>query len=157
MSNRIHLAGLTGMMFLTLTIGPGMTLRADERPAQKEHAAAEADHVAWLKQLRSMRAEHQRALAALKRLEAEILEHEAELEDQIAEIEEHRHHIHEHEAAIADGKEAESDKDHETIEKRHAEIAKSMDSAHEDHKHLIAGLMKFVKDHLEKFHDHHKE
>lgn len=65
--------------------------------------------------------------------------------------------IHEHEAAIADGQETESGKDHEAIEKRHAELAKSMESAHEDHKHLISGLMKFVQEHLGKFHRHSHE
>jgi len=130
-------------------------LHADD-DAKKEHATAESDHIGWLKQLRTMRAEHRRALSALKRLEAEILEHEAELEEQIAEIEEHRQHIHAHEDAIESGSEK-LDKKHAELEKRHQEIARAMKSSDKHHKELISGLMKFVKDHISKFHTHSDE
>lgn len=154
MSRKISRSILLGTFACLIFVAPGVRLIADE-PAQKEHAAAETDHVKWLKQLREMRIEHQHALAALKRLEAEILDHEAELEEQIAEIEEHREHIAEHEAALAGGKGKSTEEEHAEIEKQHAKIAKAMESAHKDHKDLISGLMKFVKGHLEKFHAQH--
>lgn len=136
-------------------IAPSTQLHADHHSAKDEHTAAEEDHAKWLKQLRAMRVDHQRALAALKRLEAEILEHEAELEEQISEIEDHRHHIAEHDAAIAAGKGDAAEADHKKIEMRHAKIAEEMKSAHDDHKDLISGLMKFVEGHLKKFHHDH--
>ena len=154
MSRKRSRSLLLGAVACLIIVVPGAGLLAD-KPVQKEHAASEADHVKWLKQLREMRIEHQHALAALKRLEAEILDHEAELEGQIAEIEEHRQHIAEHESALADGKGENRKSEHEEIEKQHAKIAKAMESAHKDHQDLISGLMKFVKVHLEKFHSHH--
>lgn len=151
--NHKHLLAL-GIVACVICVGLSASVNADDKPAQKEHAQAEADHGKWLKELQGMKVEHRRALAALKRLEAEILEHEAELEEQIAEIEDHRRHIHAHEAAISEGEGKEAEKAHQEIEKRHAMIAKAMKSAHQDHKDLISGLMKFVKEHVEKFHDH---
>lgn len=43
MNSRTFFACVIGV--LTLTAGPLATLRADESPTQKEHAAAEVDHV----------------------------------------------------------------------------------------------------------------
>jgi len=156
--NRKYLLALSlGIAACGILVGLTNSVSADDKPAQKEHAEAEADHSAWLKELQGMKVEHRKALAALKRLEAEILEHEAELEEQIAEIEDHRRHIHAHEEAIAEGKGKAVEKAHQEIEKRHAAIAKAMKSAHQDHKDLISGLRKFVKGHVDKFHQHDEE
>ena len=146
--------GIVAVLFVAASM---TSLRADDAAAKESHAAAESDHVKWLEQLRTMRVEHRRALAALKRLESEILEHEADLEEQIAEIEAHRRHIESHEAEIAAGHAEKSRDDHDEIEKRHAQIAKAMKTAHQDHKDLISGLMKFVNRHLEKFHHHDED
>ena len=45
-----------------------------------EHNAAVNDHQAWSSKLSKMRVEHRRALAALAKLRAEILQHDADLE-----------------------------------------------------------------------------
>jgi len=53
------------------------TEQAEHTEMALEHTESLSDHQKWESQLRLMRAEHKSALATLRRLEAEILEHEA--------------------------------------------------------------------------------
>src|SRR5258708_21029740 len=69
---------------------------------KKEDAQAHAEHDAWQKQLVKWRVEHRKALAALREIEARILEHEASVEElagPAAETEDHNHYHDEEDAA----------------------------------------------------------
>ncbi|QDS91732.1 hypothetical protein FF011L_04650 [Roseimaritima multifibrata] len=132
----------------------------DHQHMLEEHAAAKQQHAAWLAKAEKMKVDHRKALAAMARLEAEILDHEAELEEQISKIRVHEMLIEAHESSIA-AHEAGDDVDHEKLSKQHQQIhrqheqmEKGMSATTDDHADLIGQLMKFLKNHTKKFHAH---
>jgi septal ring factor EnvC (AmiA/AmiB activator) len=59
---------------------------------KKEHAQVHEEHDALLRKVGKWRVEHRKALAALREIEASILEHEAELEELAEHAREHEDH-----------------------------------------------------------------
>jgi len=131
---------------------------ADHRKMLKDHAVAKQQHAEWLVKAEKMKVEHRRALAAMARLEAEILEHEAELEEQISRIRVHEMLIDAHESSIVAheaGEKVDHDKltkQHQKIHRQHDEMEKGMSAVTDDHADLIGELMKFLNKHTKKFH-----
>jgi chromosome segregation ATPase len=131
---------------------------AEHTELRADHEEAEAEHQAWMESLVKMKIEHRQALAALKRLEAEILQHEAELEVQMLKIQMHSRKIAEHDKAIEkheSGAQTAHDEltaEHRQIMATHKKMAKMMKQINEDHQDLISGVIKMAKQHLGKFH-----
>jgi hypothetical protein len=115
---------------------------------KKEDAQAHAEHDAWHKQIVKWRVEHRRALAALREIEAKILDHEASLEELAGHAAEHDDHIRHHDEEIAahekEGKAADHAKlveEHKRVMEEHAKFGKAISSFTDDHDHLVTALM----------------
>ncbi|TWT34607.1 hypothetical protein [Blastopirellula retiformator] len=142
-----------------LLFAPGIAVGADAEHEEmhEEHQKDVADHQKWMTQIGKMRIQHKEALAALAMLEAEILAHDAELEEMAEEIRVHAEHIAEHEEELDSHDEDSHDKlekSHEKLQAEHAAVGKKLTEMEKDHDDLIDGLLKFVKKHLSKFHEH---
>ena len=126
-----------------------------------EHNAAVTDHQAWSSKISKMRVEHRRALAALAKLRAEILQHDADLEviaDHIrsheVEMTNHDHAMEAHEAHGEGKKHDHLMSTHAEVMKRHASIGKLLEAEETHHKDLIDGILNFAKAHAKSFHSH---
>ncbi len=147
---------------LACTSVSGQERAKDEHDSmRKEHQASMKDHIEWTNKLYKMRIEHRKALAALAKIRAEILEHEAEIESAFQKISAHNfemqmhdHAMHEHEEKGEGHQHDTLNKEHEAINQRHMEMKKQITESVEHHEDLISGILEFTKKHLKKFHDH---
>ncbi len=76
-------------------------MASKDESMQKQHMHAQREHAEWLEQLHLWRAEHQRALAQLARLQAAMMEHDADIEEHLSHIHRHEQHIGRHERTIS--------------------------------------------------------
>ena len=130
--------------------------KEDHAVMKKEHAKVHAEHDLLLKQLSKWKIEHTEAFAALREIEASILDHEATLQELAEHAREHEDHIQHHEEEFAEHEQGGNDKDHakmaETHKKlleEHAKISKQVGEFHDDHDALMASLKK-LRDSLKK-------
>ena len=128
---------------------------------RKEHQDSMKDHLEWTNQLYGMRVEHRKALAALAKIRAEILEHEAEIEATMQQINAHEFEMRMHEQAMHHHDETGHGHDHDrlmkehaAIEKRHIELKNQISESSEHHHDLISGVLDFAEKHRKKFHNH---
>jgi hypothetical protein len=113
-----------------------------EESMQKQHLHAQKEHAEWLDKLHRWRAEHQRVLAKLSKLQAALLDHNAEIDEQLGQIHRHEQHISRHERVIAAQKgngESTLDQDaldgHSEGDKTHRELRaqiKRMEGTHDE-------------------------
>jgi septal ring factor EnvC (AmiA/AmiB activator) len=151
-----HLLGLAACVLVFAAYLVAADDASDHAQMKKEDAQAHAEHDAWQKLLVKSRVEHRKALAALREIEARILEHEASLEELAGHAAEHEDHIRHHDEEIAahekGGKSADHAKlvdAHKQVMKEHAEFGKALTTATDDHDRLIVGLQK-LRDQLPK-------
>lgn len=108
----------------------------------KTHRHNQIEHAEWLEKLHHWRAEHQRAIAKLSKLQASLMEHNAHIEEQLAHIHVHEQHIERHERGIAEQKTnggspiaQELTDGHTDLDKKHRELraqVKGMEKLHDD-------------------------
>ena len=127
----------------------------------EEHSTAGSDHLAWRAKIGKMRAEHQSALAALARLQADLLEHEAELEMMTVHIDMHEMEMASHDDAMSAHEESGEGAQHDELSTEHADVMgahakmeKMIEAAEAHHKDMIEGIMKFAGQHMKEFHSH---
>ena len=100
----------------------------DHAAMERDHAAAFEDHRTWERDLGEMRARHKGAIATLRRLEAEILDHEADIDRRLMEIAEHRSEMLAHDAEIEGHEDGAAGEEHDRLAAEHAEIKKRHDA-----------------------------
>jgi hypothetical protein len=140
---------LVGGLLLALALSAfAQDVKTEHARMKKEDAEAHAEHDAWQKQIVKWRVEHRKALAALRDIEAKILEHEATLEELAGHAVEHDDHIRHHGDEIAahekEGQAADHAKlveEHKRVMKEHADLGKTLTTFTDDHDHLVAALM----------------
>ena len=127
----------------------------------EEHSTAGVDHLTWRAKIGKMRAEHQSALAALARLQADLLEHEAELEMMTVHIDMHEMEMASHAEAMHAHEESGEGEQHGELKSEHAEVmgahakmGKMIEAAQGHHKELIDGIIQFTGQHMQEFHSH---
>jgi SMC interacting uncharacterized protein involved in chromosome segregation len=149
-----------GVVALACTAVSGQDPAKDEHDAmRKEHQASMKDHMEWTNKLYQMRIEHRKALAALAKIRAEILEHEVEIEAAFQKIKAHDFEMQMHDDAMhehedhGEGQQHDAlNKKHAQIKKRHMELKKQINVSVKHHEDLISGILKFTEKHLKKFH-----
>jgi hypothetical protein len=112
------------------------------KDVHKAHRHHQIEHAEWLEKLHRWRAEHQRAIAKLSKLQASLMEHNAHIEEQLGHIHVHEQHIERHERGIAAQKTnggspvAEELSDgHADLDKQHRELraqVKGMEKIHDE-------------------------
>lgn len=113
-----------------------------EESMQKQHVHAQKEHAEWLEKLHRWRAEHQRALAKLSKLQAALMEHNAEIDEQLGHIHCHEQLIGRHERSIA----AEKTNGGSSIDE---DVLEGHSAQDKDHRKLRAELKRMDQAHSE--------
>ena len=157
-SRCLFFAALAVVMFPLYAFSQGPAMKAGS-PMEKKHHSAKNDHQIWRVEISKMRAEHQSALAALARLEADLLAHDAELQKIMLQIELHELEMTSHNHAHDDTEKGDQDVAMKAENARfmgeHTELKKIIDGSQSHHKELIDGILNFTKQHMKEFHSHH--
>ena len=118
-------------LIVALSVAPALAAAPADDGAhaamEREHAAAVAEHRGWERDMGEMLARHKQAIATLRRLEAEILDHEADIARRMTEIAEHRAEMAAHAAEIADHECGGAGADHDDLAAKHAKVQAAHD------------------------------
>ena len=156
-SRCLFFAFLAVVLFPLYAFSQGSAMK-ERSPMEKKHHSAKSDHQVWRAEIGKMRAEHQSALAALARLEADLLAHDAELQKMTVQIDLHELEMGSHNHAHDDSEKGDQDGAMKAENARfmgeHTELKEIIDGSQSHHKKLINGILKFTREHMNEFHAH---